>query len=52
VPREGEAARPELGPVGQELLFVERRLVDQLLGARRAQNREPKAGAELDLLLD
>ena len=45
VPREGEPARPELGPVRQELLLVERRLVDQLLSARRPQNRQAKAGA-------
>jgi hypothetical protein len=52
VPRENESARPELGPVRQELLLVECRLVDQLLCARRPQDRKPKAGAELDLLLD
>jgi hypothetical protein len=52
MPREGEATGPELGPIGQELLLVERCLVDQLFGARRPQNRQPKACAELDLLLD
>ena len=52
VAREGEPARPQLGPVGQELLLVERRLVDQLVGARRPQDREPQPGGELDLLLD
>ena len=30
-------ARPQLGPVGQELLPLERLLVDQLLGVRRVQ---------------
>jgi hypothetical protein len=48
---EREAARPELGPVRQELLLVEGRLVDQLVGARRAQERQRPAG-ELELLLD
>jgi hypothetical protein len=52
MPSESEAARPELGPVRQELLLVERRFVDQLLGARRPQNRDPEAGNELDLLFD
>ena len=52
VPREGQSARPELGPVGQELLLVERLLVDQLLGARRAEDLETQAVPELDLLLD
>ena len=52
VPREGETARPELGPVGQELLLVERRLVDQLLRARRTEDVETQSGRELDLLLD
>ena len=47
-----DSARPELGPVRQELLLVERRLVDQLLCTRRPEDRQPKAGAELDLLLD
>jgi hypothetical protein len=40
VAREREAARPELGPVRQELILVERSLVDQLLGARRAEDVE------------
>ena len=48
---EGEAARPELGPVRQELLLVERRFVDQLLRARWAKDLEPQAVPELDLLL-
>ena len=52
VAREREAARPELGPVRQELLLVERRLVDQLVGARRAEDLEASARPELDLLLD
>ena len=47
-----EAARPELGPVRQELLLVERGLVDQLLRARRAEDLEAQAVPELDLLLD
>ena len=50
--REREAARPELRPVRQELLLVERRLVDQLLGARRTEDLEAQAVPELDLLLD
>jgi hypothetical protein len=37
---EREAARPELGPVRQKLFLVERSLVDQLLGARRAEDLE------------
>ena len=49
---EREAARPELGPVGQELLLVEGRLVDQLLGTGRAQYLEAQPVPELDLLLD
>ena len=49
---EGEAARPELGPVRQELLLVERGLVDQLVRARRAEDLEALAVPELDLLLD
>jgi hypothetical protein len=52
VPRKSQSARPELGPIGQELLLVERRLVDQLLGARRPENLETQAVRELDLLLD
>ena len=48
---EREAARPELRPVRQELLLVEGRLVDQLVCARRAQERQRPAG-ELELLLD
>jgi hypothetical protein len=49
--RERDAARPELGPVGQELLLVERCLVDQLVRTRRAQERQRAAG-ELELLFD
>jgi hypothetical protein len=49
---EREAARPELGPVGQELLLVERRLVDELLRARRPEDRQGQAPRELDLLVD
>jgi hypothetical protein len=53
VTRESQSARPELGPVGEELLLVERRLVDQLVGARRTEDLETQAvDAELDLLLD
>jgi len=52
VPRESEAARPELGPVRQELLLVERRLVDQLVGTGRPEDLEAPAVPELDLLLD
>jgi hypothetical protein len=52
MPRQGEPAWPELGPVREELLLIERRLVDQLLCARRSQKRQPQAGAELDLLPD
>jgi|tagenome__1003787_1003787.scaffolds.fasta_scaffold20590898_2 hypothetical protein len=50
-PCERDAARPELGPVRQELFLVERRLVDQLIRARRAQERQGPA-CELELLLD
>jgi hypothetical protein len=49
--RESDAARPQLGPVGQELVCVERRLVDQLVRARRPQKRQRLPG-ELELLLD
>ena len=52
VPRKGEPARPELGPVREELLLVERRLVDQVVGARRTEDLEPEPVPELDLLLD
>ena len=48
---ERETAGPELGPVGQELLLVERRLVDQLVGTRRTEDLEAQAVPELDLLL-
>jgi hypothetical protein len=49
---EREAAGPEFGPVRQELLLVERGLVDQLLRARRAEDLEAQAVPELDLFLD
>ena len=49
---EREPARPQLGPVRQELLLVECRLVDQLFGARRAEDLQAQARRELDLLLD
>ena len=42
--RERDAARPELRPVRQELLVVERRLVDQLVRARRPQQRQRGTG--------
>jgi len=48
--REREAARPELRPVGQELVLVERLLVDQLVGARRSQERELAARQDEPLL--
>ena len=50
--RESKTARPELRPVRQELLLVERRLVDQLLGAGRTEDLDAQAGRELDLVLD
>ena len=46
-----ETARPHFGPVRQELLLIERGLVDQLLRARWAKDLEPQAVPELDLLL-
>ena len=52
MPRKREAAGPKLGPVGQELLLAEGGLVDQLLGARRPENRQAQAVRKLDLLLD
>jgi hypothetical protein len=52
MPGEREAARPDLGPVREELLLVEGCLVDQLLGTRRPQDLEAQAGCELDLVLD
>jgi hypothetical protein len=52
VARKSEPTRPELGPVRQELLLVERRLVDQLVRARRTEDLEAQTVAELDLLLD
>src|SRR5665213_1808434 len=48
--RERDAARPELGPVGQELLVVERFFVDQLVSAGRAQQCQG-VPCELDGLL-
>jgi hypothetical protein len=52
MPRQGDATRPELRPIRQKLLVVECRLVDQLLCARRPQNRQASADAEVELLLD
>ena len=52
VARERQAARPELGPVRQELLLVERRLVDELVGARGTEDLEAQPLPEVDLLLD
>ena len=43
-PRERDAARPELGPVRQEFLLVERLLVDQLVGAGGTQQRQRVSG--------
>jgi hypothetical protein len=48
---EGNAARPQLGPVRQELLDLERLLVDQLLGARRPQEGQRPA-CDDELLFD
>ena len=48
---ERNPARPELRPIREELFLVERRLVDQLVGARRAQERQ-RAACELELILD
>jgi hypothetical protein len=48
---ERDAARPELGPVRQELFLVEGLLVDQLVRARRPEERQRSAG-ELELLFD
>jgi hypothetical protein len=48
---ERDAARPELRPVGQELVLVERLLVDELVRARRPQQRQLTA-RDLDDLLD
>ena len=45
------AARPELRPVGQELILVEGVLVDQLVGVRRPQQRDG-AARELEPLFD
>src|SRR5262249_5725162 len=49
---QSETAGPELRPVRQELLFVERRLVHQLLRARRPEDLDAQVGRELDVLLD
>jgi hypothetical protein len=49
---EREAARPQLRPVRQELVALERGLVDQLLCVRRPQNRQTQPAGELDLLFD
>ena len=48
---ECNAARPDLGPVGQELLALERLFVEQRLGAPRPQDRK-RAPRQLDRLLD
>ena len=45
------AARPQLSPVGQKLLVLERLLVEQRLGVARAQDRERPPG-QGDLVLD
>ena len=50
--RERNPAWPELGPVRQELLLVECRLVDQLVRTRRTEDLEAQTVSELDLLLD
>jgi len=50
--RKRETARPELGPVRQELLLVESRLVYQLIGARRTEDLEAQSGRELDVVFD
>jgi hypothetical protein len=42
--RKHDPTRPQLGPVGQELVGVERRFVDQLVGARRTQERQRPSG--------
>jgi hypothetical protein len=49
---EREPTRPELGPVRQEFLLIEGGLVDQLVCARRTEDRQAQVGGELDLLLD
>jgi hypothetical protein len=49
--REREPAGPQLCPVGQELLLVERLLVDEAVRARGAPEDELASG-ELDALLD
>ena len=48
---ERDAARPQLRPVRQKLVLVERVLVDELVGVRRPQQRHAPAG-ELERLLD
>jgi len=52
VTREVEPARPQLRPVGEELLLVERRLVDELFRARRPQKRQAEVRRKLDVLFD
>jgi len=47
----GNPARPQLGPVRQELLDCERLLVDQLFGARRTEQGQRPTG-ENELLFD
>ena len=49
---ERDAARPELGPVRQELVLVERRLVDQLVGARRPRGASPAGPRRSTVSLD
>ena len=49
--RKCDAAAPELGPVRQELVLVERILVDQLVRVRRPQQRDLPAG-EVERVLD
>src|SRR5262249_44718126 len=49
--RQRVAARPSLGPVGQELLALERLLVEQGLGVARPEDRQ-RASWQLDAVLD
>jgi hypothetical protein len=48
---ERDAARPQLGPVWEELLVREGVVVDQLLGARRTQQRQ-RPPRDDELVLD
>jgi hypothetical protein len=52
VTRERKPTRPQLGPVWEELVLVECGLVDERLGVRRPQDRQPQAFGELDVFLD